>query len=84
MTIECGIPHQDTFPQSNKQPSFIERPKPAECLSCRLVGTGALGSVGSYALWQSRAAAPGSLGQKRAVAGLGIGQIFALLPVLSH
>ncbi|KAF8813698.1 hypothetical protein BYT27DRAFT_7020630, partial [Phlegmacium glaucopus] len=47
-------------------------PKPRECLSCRLIGAGALGGVGSYALWQSRATGPGSLGQKRVVAGLGV------------
>ena len=70
--------------QSNKQPGFAERPKPTECFSCRLIGTGALGGVGSYALWQSRAAAPGSLGQKRVVAGLGVGQKFTLLSLLSH
>ena len=81
MTIESEIHHQDiTLPQSNKQPSFVDRKKRNECLSCRLIGTGALGGVGSYALWQSRATAPGSLGQKRVVAGLGVGQKFTLLP----
>ena len=74
MTIESGIPHQDTLLQSIKQPGSVERPKSKECLSCRIIGTGALGGVGSYALWQSRAAAPGSIGQKRVVAGLGVGQ----------
>jgi predicted ribosomally synthesized peptide with SipW-like signal peptide len=63
-------------PKSNKQPGFVDRTQPKECLSCRLIGTGALGGVGSYALWQSRATAPGSLGQKRVVAGLGVGQKF--------
>ena len=72
--------HQDiTPPKSNKQPGFVDRTKPNECLSCRLIGTGAMGGVGSYALWQSRAAAPGSLGQKRLIAGLGVGQKFTLL-----
>ena len=85
MTIESEIHRQDiTLPQSNKQPGFVERPKPRECPSCRLIGTGVLGGVGSYALWQSRATAPGSLGQKRIIAGLGVGQKFTLLPVLSH
>ena len=80
MTIENESHHQDnTLPQSNKQPGFVERTNPKECLSCRLIGTGTLGGVGSYALWQSRAAAPGSLGQKRAIAGLGVGQKFTLL-----
>ena len=78
--MESKIHHQDTtLPQSNKQPGLAEITKPKECLSCRLIGTGALGGVGSYALWQSRATAPGSLGQKRVVAGMGVGQKFALL-----
>lgn len=80
MTIESEIHHQDTLPQSNRQPGLVEGTIPKECLSCRLIGTGALGGVGSYALWQSRATAPGSLGQKRVVAGLGVGQKFTLLP----
>ena len=75
--IEREIHHQDTL----KQLGVVEHPKPKECLSCRLVGTGALGGVGSYALWQSRATAPGSLAQKRVVAGLGVGQKLTLLPV---
>lgn len=44
-----------------------------DCLSCRIVGTGTLAGVGSYAIWQSRAAAPGGPAQKRIVAGLGVG-----------
>ncbi|KAF9467349.1 hypothetical protein BDZ94DRAFT_1305429 [Collybia nuda] len=43
-----------------------------DCLSCRIVGTGTFATVGTYALWQSRAAAPGSPGQKKIVAGLGV------------
>lgn len=81
MTIESEIHHQDiTPPQSSKQPGFVDLTKPKECLSCRVIGTGALGGVGSYALWQSRATAPGSLGQKRIVAGLGVGKKIMLLP----
>jgi len=48
-------------------------PNPKDCLSCRIVGSGTFGAVGTYALWQSRAAAPGNPGQKRIVAGLGVG-----------
>lgn len=44
-----------------------------DCLSCRIIGTGTLAGVGSYAFWQSRAVAPGSPWQKRAMAGLGVG-----------
>ncbi|KAF9484509.1 hypothetical protein BDN70DRAFT_771216, partial [Pholiota conissans] len=43
-----------------------------ECLSCRIMGTGVLAGTGSYAIWQCRASAPGSPGQKKIVAGLGI------------
>jgi hypothetical protein len=77
MTIENESHHQDNaLPQLNKQPGFVDR---TECLSCRLIGAGTLGGVGSYALWQSRATSPGSLAQKRAIAGLGVGQKFTLL-----
>lgn len=44
-----------------------------DCLSCRIIGTGTLIGIGSYSLWQSRATAPGSWGQKKIVAGLGVG-----------
>jgi hypothetical protein len=44
-----------------------------DCLGCRIVGSGTFAAVGSYALWQARAAAPGSPGQKRIIAGLGVG-----------
>jgi hypothetical protein len=75
MTIESENHHQDiTLPQ-NKQPAFV----PNDCLSCRITGTATLVGVGSYALWRSRATAPGSLGQKRVIAGLGAGQKFTLL-----
>jgi len=44
-----------------------------DCLSCRIIGTGALVGVGSYAIVQSRPPAPGTLVQKRILAGLGVG-----------
>jgi len=47
-------------------------PNQRECLSCRIIGSGAFAGVGTYALWQSRAAAQGSPGQKRIVGGLGV------------
>ena len=43
-----------------------------DCLSCRIMGTGLMAGTGSYAIWQSRAAAPGSA-QKKVVASLGLG-----------
>jgi len=45
---------------------------PADCLSCRIVGTGALGATGVYALNQARAHQPGSPFGKRVMAGVGI------------
>jgi hypothetical protein len=38
-----------------------------------------MAGTGAYAIWQSRGAAPGSSGQKRIVAGLGVGKSFYLL-----
>lgn len=52
---------------------------PKECISCRIVGTATFAGVGTYALYQSRAAAPGTPTQKRLVGGLGVGG--SLLPV---
>lgn len=49
-------------------------PRVQECLSCKVIGTGVLAGTGAYAIWQSRGAAPGSLGQKRIVAVLGVGK----------
>ena len=43
-----------------------------DCLPCRIVGTGALGTVGGYALYMSRARAPGSVVGKRIMGGVGI------------
>ncbi|KAF8160913.1 hypothetical protein B0H34DRAFT_357726 [Crassisporium funariophilum] len=45
---------------------------PKECLSCRIIGTGATAGVGSYAIWQSRTTAQGSRAQKNILAGLGV------------
>ncbi|PPQ98432.1 hypothetical protein CVT24_004111 [Panaeolus cyanescens] len=47
-------------------------PAKQECLSCRIIGTSVLAGTGSYAIWQSRTAAPGTPVQKRMLAGLGI------------
>ena len=44
-----------------------------DCLSCRIIGTGAFIGVGSYAIAQSRPLAPGTLVQKRILASLGVG-----------
>ncbi|KAI0705620.1 hypothetical protein C8Q76DRAFT_801360 [Earliella scabrosa] len=60
---------QDTSESQNQ----VELPAyPQECLACRVIGTGAFGGVGIYALYQSRAQAPGSAVGKRFMAGLGV------------
>jgi hypothetical protein len=48
-------------------------PKYKDCPLCRIVGSATFATIGTYALWQSRAAAPGSPLQRRMVAGLGLG-----------
>ena len=45
-----------------------------ENATLRVIGTGALGGVGVYALNQSRAHAPGSVIGKRIMAGVGVGE----------
>lgn len=52
--------------------SLAAQKKAEDCMSCRLIGTGALAGVGIYALNQSRAHAPGSLIGKRIMAGVGV------------
>lgn len=43
-----------------------------DCLSCRVIGTGALGATGLYALNQARAHQPGSRVGKQIMAGVGV------------
>jgi len=45
---------------------------PQDCISCRIIGTGAMGAAGLYALSASRPHAPGSVVVKRIVAGVGV------------
>lgn len=60
----------DSKPQNGSQVGV--QPAYKDCLPCRLVGTATLGGVGIYALYQSRAQAPGSAVGKRVMAGLGV------------
>ena len=46
--------------------------RPRDCLSCRVIGTGALGATGLYAINQGRAHQPGSVVGKRIMAGVGV------------
>ncbi|KAI9457115.1 hypothetical protein BJY52DRAFT_1120634 [Lactarius psammicola] len=57
-----------TGPADPSQPP----PRPADCLSCRIIGTGALGATGLYAINQARAHQPGSVIGKRIMAGVGV------------
>ncbi|KAF9647091.1 hypothetical protein BDM02DRAFT_3075734, partial [Thelephora ganbajun] len=50
---------------------------PEECITCRIIGTGALAGVGFYALQMSRPKAPGSILGKRIVGGIGVCFLFA-------
>ncbi|KAH9986757.1 hypothetical protein BJV74DRAFT_750689, partial [Russula compacta] len=43
-----------------------------DCLSCRVIGTGALGATGLYALNQARAHQPGSPLGRQIMAGVGV------------
>lgn len=74
---ERDIP-KSSAPYGSANRTLVEQigaiPDHRECLSCRIIGAGAFAGVGTYALWQSRAAAQGSPGQKRIVAGLGVGE----------
>ena len=76
----------ETHPNDTIQTQSIQR---QDCLGCRVVGTGALGAVGLYALNQSRAHQPGSRFGKAVVAGIGVCELniqfipFFLFPSLS-
>lgn len=67
------IPSENPSERRNLVDQINSIPGTNECLSCRIIGTGALGGTGTYAIWQARRAAPGSIGQKRILAGLGLG-----------
>ncbi|KAH9062400.1 hypothetical protein EDB87DRAFT_300041 [Lactarius vividus] len=52
-------------------PSQPLRPA-ADCLSCRVIGAGALGATGLYAINQARAHQPGSVIGKRIMGCVGV------------
>ena len=54
------------------QSSPPQRMPAYDCLSCRVIGTGALGATGFYALNQARAHQPGSRVGKQIMAGVGV------------
>ncbi|KAH9847004.1 hypothetical protein C2E23DRAFT_788163 [Lenzites betulinus] len=66
-------PSSEPRPASSAEASHIGLSQNSkDCLACRVIGTGALGGVGVYALNQSRAHAPGSVVGKRIMAGVGV------------
>ena len=73
-------------PRASKSPLSTPSPDPPtwspsdkeweykDCISCRVVGTGALGLTGLYALRMARPRAPGSAFGKMMMAGIGVGE----------
>ncbi|KAI0321225.1 hypothetical protein OF83DRAFT_371751 [Amylostereum chailletii] len=55
-----------------KKKAAIDANVPQDCMACRVIGTASLGTVGLYALHQSRAHQPGTIFGKRIMAGVGI------------
>lgn len=49
----------------------------SDCLACRVIGTGALGATGIYALNMTRASALGSPLGKRVMGGVGVGTYYS-------
>jgi hypothetical protein len=54
-----------------------------DCLTCRIIGSGAFAATGIYALRMSRRSAPGSIVGKRIMGGLGVCEISVFVAVLS-
>ncbi|KAH9928469.1 uncharacterized protein BXZ73DRAFT_78290 [Epithele typhae] len=67
MTATPASPSEETKVVRATHPQEYE-----DCLGCRIVGSGALGAVGLYALGMTRARAPGSVVGKRIMGGVGI------------
>ena len=66
-------------PAAGSSPAETQVQGPKDCMSCRIIGTVTLAGTGSYALWQSRAVAPGTPLQKKGLALVGAGEL-TLLP----
>lgn len=64
--------------EESAQTRVQQQQAPQECLTCRIIGTGALAGVGIYALQASRPRAPGSVIGKRITAGVGVGKCLVL------
>jgi hypothetical protein len=72
LMANSNTPQQTSPTPPDRQATSPPQHAPADCLSCRIIGTGALGITGVYALNQARAHQPGSPVGKRVMAGVGI------------
>ena len=77
MSASSSVPNSGAIAPPDTRAAGPEAPQ--ECMTCRIIGTGALAATGLYALNQSRAHQPGSVVGKRIMAGVGICECFALL-----
>jgi len=73
MTKTMSSPTASTTPTTSPTDDTLQqRTAPEECITCRIIGTGALAGVGFYALQMSRPKAPGSILGKRIMGGVGV------------
>lgn len=70
MTV--SLPQASSASTSTSTGTASSTTRPVDCLSCRIIGTGALGVTGLYAINQARAHQPGSVIGKRIMAGVGV------------
>ncbi|KIM54973.1 hypothetical protein SCLCIDRAFT_330811 [Scleroderma citrinum Foug A] len=66
------IAHSPSASPVASSPTLQQSSSQQDCLTCRIVGSGAFAATGLYALHASRASAPGSIIGKRIVGGVGI------------
>ncbi|KAJ8584952.1 hypothetical protein M405DRAFT_773507 [Rhizopogon salebrosus TDB-379] len=65
----------ESHPPNSTPPDSAVAAKPSsynDCLSCRIIGSGAFAATGVYALRMARPSAPGSIVGKRIIGGLGV------------
>ncbi|KAG2126488.1 hypothetical protein BD769DRAFT_799917 [Suillus cothurnatus] len=56
----------------NSDSTFVPRSSNDDCMTCRVIGSGAFAATGIYALRMTRPSAPGSIVGKRIMGGLGV------------
>ncbi|KAG0699532.1 hypothetical protein DFH29DRAFT_936598 [Suillus ampliporus] len=62
----------ESNPTSSTAPSVPQLSSYNDCLTCRVIGSGAFAGTGIYALRMARPSAPGSVVGKRIMSGLGV------------